>query len=732
LPPFTITVTNPGSGGSGAATLVLCPNAGQTGNYANCAQPAALTFGKQGTGTPSAVLTISVSNCSGSIIPYCSGSGNLTLASSYLSISGPNAADFVDTRQGTCSNGAVVASGSACTVLLQFTPTATSGTNETATLTIGSDAANGTAQTVALSGTSATVTLVSSCQTLNANTNYQLSANVSAAGSCFTVPGANTDLNLNGHTVTYCTASSSAYVGGIFMTGSPTSNTTVHNGAVTEGAGICSGLTAGSGYGSGAIVASSDGNSSTTYGTTVFNVIASVKAVRAKVVLDENAGAGSGHSTVIHDLIYTDSDVYSCNNVGCRDMDQGYPIVMDQSRSAGPTHVYNVVGTGATQGGVVTTAANSVLTNNLISPGNATSTNTNGFAYQDWGPRATVANNLVAGTGVGGSCVSCRGLQVSSIDNVPVTGTIVQGNTFFTTALNNDAEYPGCGSAQEAASFGMQINTAGGTYDLSNNTFQDNKVVVTAGACPGFGFSWSGATNAAGPNKTINNLFECTLASGAPSGTLCAGIRLTAYQYSPHPDNAVASSGDTFIGDTSAIYITYDGTPAWTCTGCTFGKGSNPTSTWLLVDYDRGLSGPTGPSSGPMYLIDPVFINGATKGSNNLAAWAQTNSGLTFSYTIQWTYTVTVTGASSGKAISGATVTATDAQGNAECSGTTNAQGSHSCIVTDTRYAAASGAYSATSSNPFSFTISAGACTSASYSESVLGTTSETRTLGGC
>jgi len=571
------------------------------------------------------------------------------------------------------------------------------------------------------------VTTISSCQSLSSNTNYQLTASVSAPGSCFTVSGSNTDINLNGFAVTYCTSSSSNLVGGVFMTGYPTSGTVVHNGSINEGAGSCTGLTPSSGFGSGAIIASSDGASSATAGTSVFNVSSTIKAAKAKFVLEENAGMSTSLATVIHDVTYIDNDTYSCNGVGCRDMDQGYPIVIDQSRNAGPSQLYNVVGTGSTQGAIVTTAANSIFKNNLISPGESAVTNTNGFVFQDWGPGATIQGNLTKGTGAAESCLSCRGIQVSSANNVPVTGTHVQNNVLYVTNLPNDPEYNGC---QLEGSYGIQINTAGSGVDLSNNTIQNNHVTVIADACPGFGFSWSSATTGQGPNHTINNTFTCQYASGHSANGVCAGIQLIGNEYSPHPDNAVVSTGDTFTGDTSDIYIFYDGTPSWTCSRCTFGKGNNASSDWVMLDYDGGAQ--SGSGSNPMLLIDPTFTGGATKDSNNLAMWASNNPSLSFNYTIQWTYTVTVKGASSGNPISGATVTAKNSQGSQECGGTTNSSGMFSCVLNDTRYGAATGQYTTTSFNPFAISVSGGGCSASSYNRTILTTTSETVSVPGC
>jgi hypothetical protein len=718
---LTISVTT-----GGGATVVLCPNNGETGNNAMCAPSPTLTFGKQGTNTPSAVLAISVNNCSTPNIAVCTGTGSLTLDSPYFTITGANMADFSNTGLGTCSNGQAVNSGSDCTIVLRFTPSQTLGTNESATLTVNSNGV-GNPATMSLTGTSAAVTAVSSCQALNSNTNYQLMANVSAPGTCFTVGGSNTDINLNGYTITYCTLTSSSLVGGVFMTGNPTGGTTVHNGAISEG-GACTGKTPSNGYGSGAVIASSDGSSSFTNGTSLFNLNVTVAVNRAKVLYEENAGSSNPNSTIVHDIIYNDNDTGSCGSVGCRDLDQYYAIVIDQSRSAGPTKFYNITGFGAPQGAMMTTAPNSLMQYNFISPGSTASTVTNGFAFQDWGTNATIGPNLVAGSGTGGSCASCRGVQVSSVNNVNVTGVTIQNNVILTTGLNNDAEYGDCALDQEAASYGMQINTAGASTTLTNNTYRNNNVVVTSLRCSGFGFSYS-SSNGLG-NKTTNNTLSCSLASGYNSNVVCAGFRFDGNQYSPHPDYGLTSIGDTITGDTSALYIWYDGSPSWSCTKCTIGKGPNPISGWVMLDYFHGHS--VGGGSDPFFLIDPTFTGGATKDSNNLGAWAPNNPSLSFSYTVQWTYTVTVKGASSGTPISGATVTATDSQSGQECNGTTNSSGVFSCVVNDTKYAAASGKYTTTSYSPFTISIAKAGCAVLNYNQSFTSTTTETRTIPGC
>src|SRR5215472_2168578 len=709
---LTIVVTT-----GGGATVVLCPNNGQTGNNANCAASPTLTFGKQGTGTTSAALTISVSNCSTPNIAVCTGTGSLTLGSPYYTITGANAADFSNTGLGTCSNGLVVNSGSNCTIILKFTPSQASGTNESATLTVNSNGASNP-DTMSLTGTSATVTTVSSCQALNGGTNYQLAASVSASGTCFTLGGSNVDLNLNGFTVTYGNAANSSVVAGVMNNSSGTNNIVVHNGTINEGAGPNTG-TMGPGYGSGMFMCANN-SSATASGWQMFNVTGSIKASAAKVVFVEDDSAAN--PAYMHDIVFTDTDPGGCSSVGCRAEDQYYAFTWSDNRNGAPVNFYNISGTGAPQGGIVSFSPGSTFSNNNISPGGVSHTVSNGFAQQMWGSNQVAQNNLIVGTGPNGSCVSCRGIQTGSAGSNTSTNNLVQNNVLHTYNLNNDPEYGGC---QIDGSYGIQINTAGSSQLTTSTLIQNNKVFVNSGVCPGFAFSWSGANTPA--NNTKNNYFSCTLVSGGVGP--CAGARFDANQYNPH-QAGVISTGDTFIGDTSSIYVWYDGTPTWTCNQCTFGKGSNPISAWVMLDNDGG--GRSGQSSDPMFLIDPTFTGGATKDSNNLAAWASSNPSLSFSYTVQWTYTVTVKGASSGSPISGATVTATDSQGAQECNGTTNSSGVFSCVHNNTKYAAASGQYKTTSYSPLAMSVAKPGCTTLNYSLTLGSKTTETRTLPGC
>jgi hypothetical protein len=724
---------------AGTATPIVCPNNGQTGNSANCVQPPVLDFGKQGTSTASMAIPISVNNCAPVLlngvaqIAACTGSGSLTLSATPFAISGTNAADFTFSLGG-CTSNLVIATGGTCSGTITFTPTASANTSESATLTVSDNGTTAT-QTMSLTGISATVTTIAACGALSSSTNYQLTANLSAAGSCLTEAGSNIDVNLNGFTITYCTSSSSSIVAGVAMTGNSTS-LTVHNGTITDSTGSCTG-TISSGYSSSDVGATSGGG--TTKGTTVFNMTLTQKAKTGKIVLEENQSDTTATPvTTVHDVIFTDLDPGNCTTVGCRAESQFYSIYSDQGfnrpATGGTDQFYNITGSMGPQGAISDTAPMN-CSNNLMNPGQtaANATVANGYVCQDWGPNTTIKNNLLIGTGTGGSTVSTRGFMVSSANNRAVTGTVVQGNNGIVRILDNDAEYA-CASVEFGSTYGMQLNTAGSGQNLSNNTFTGNNVTVLAGPCGAYAFSQSSATNTSGVNLSQNNNWICRGVSGwtQTASVNCAGMRFDGNQYAPGNGAGVEtfdSQQDTFSGDSADLYIWFDGNAAWKCTSCTFDKPATAIAGWHFLDENNG--GSSGGSSGPFTFIDPTFTNGATKSSNNLATWASNNSGNTFSYNIQWTYTVTAKD-SSGAPLNGAAVTIKDVNSTTECSGTTNSSGIFSCILNDTKYQASGGVYTTPSSNPTSFQISATGCQTLNYSETVVATTTETKNLVGC
>lgn len=189
----------------------------------------------------------------------------------------------------------------------------------------------------------------------------------------------------------------------------------------------------------------------------------------------------------------------------------------------------------------------------------------------------------------------------------------------------------------------------------------------------------------------------------------------------------LVSTQDTFVGDTSATFVYWDGTPSWTCNQCTFGRGSNPAPNYVTFAFYNG-----GNSSDPFYFVDPTFTGGASKDSNNLAGTSVNQQSA--QYYIQWTYTVTVSGCSGGTSpCAGASVTLTDHLGKS-ASGTTNSNGQVSLVTTDERWYNDGGGAHQENHNPQTLTVSdAGAgCTTSTTNPTVTSTTSASIALSGC
>lgn len=140
----------PAASGTRSAALSIAHNA--TGS------PSSVTLSGTGTAAPQPAISLNatsltfpatvVGSTSAAQSVTITNSGTASLTLSGLTLSGTSASNF--TRGGTCSTSASLAAGATCSVTLSFTPSATG--SRTATLTLVSNASNGTA-TLALSGT---------------------------------------------------------------------------------------------------------------------------------------------------------------------------------------------------------------------------------------------------------------------------------------------------------------------------------------------------------------------------------------------------------------------------------------------------------------------------------------------------------------------------------------------------------------------------------------------------
>jgi hypothetical protein len=133
---------------------------------------------------------------------------------------------------------------------------------------------------------------------------------------------------------------------------------------------------------------------------------------------------------------------------------------------------------------------------------------------------------------------------------------------------------------------------------------------------------------------------------------------------------------------------------------------------------------------GPPSELGFVFQDVMTGGGAAVNFAGDDGTPMARSATVEWTYTVTVHSSATSAAVSGATVSATDAGGN-KASCTTNSSGVCSLALNQESVSSPSGSATLTTRNlnPHSVTISATSCTTLSYSLAISGTTNETRTL---
>lgn len=689
------------SGGGGTATLVLCPNAGETGDYATCQQPATLAFGNQGINTASMAVPVSFNNCSSAYISSCTGTGSDTISAA--AISGTNASDF--TISGTSTG--TVASGAYLSPTITFTPTASSGTNETATLTVTDS--SGT-HTMTLTGTSATVTTLSSssCPTaLTGGTKYQLTANISCGLEAFTYTSGAVDLNLNGYTITYGTTTSASQAAGVIEVGNE-GTLTVHNGTITQGSGTNSYNSGGSQPPTGPVtVASGDSQGA----ITAFNLTLTINQQYSNDIYIDAA------ALVAHDNIVNNTGVGTCGSVGCRENLQSTDIYQNDAvdTTSGTTNYYNNTINGGPQGGMVADAPGATINYNYVNPGNITGTNTNNFAIYLWGTNQTAEYNIILLPLTSSSAT--RGISIDDAEGRGTSGKLAQYNYIGAYALANSTEYSGCALG---GAYGVQFDD----NPQGTNTSQYNTVVGNAGVCAGAGLRVTESeltTNISEQNKLygtrISGATACVNAEWSEAKPGCA------FAMSMDGPTAFTSENDTFTGDSGDLFVGPDGAAGVTVQSPTFNEGSNPSNFHTFT----AQNGPSSPVT--VHVVDATFNTGTSP--TDAFIYAQNSDVGPASYYIDWTQSMTVTKAS-GPAASGALVTFTDTLSNTYTC-TTNSSGQCSVVVTQYRDNNDSGASQIENRNPYSLSVSLSGCTTNSSSGLTINAkTSRPITLSGC
>jgi hypothetical protein len=590
----------------------------------------------------------------------------------------------------------------ASTGLIAGTPTQSGTSSITAQVTDSSSPAQSASESFSIAIAAAgTGTAVSACGTLgNTGTTYLLTANVSSAGSCFSIQASDVTLNLNGHTVTYNTANQSAAtyaISGVacWDTSNPSSNPcggtfdgfTVYGGNIVEGSGTAASFAHPIRMGQGL-------NS----GPTVHDVTFTWSSDSAVGIYVDYAGQSVTGGTVIYDNTLNNN----VTSIQSRADIDGLSIEITQAASTStPAQIYNNTIHGGPQGGIASESLGAQIYGNTIEQGTVgTNQYTNDFSIYPWAPNQNVHNNIILPS-------QGRGISLDASGGV-VNGSVVQGNTITVIEKSDNSEYGGC---ELGGTYGIQYDDqASASSDVSNT------VVADAQQCNGGGLRLTAVGTG---NTSSNNSYTGKLMSGFASGVVATGLSLDS-----GGQPAVSATHDTFIGDTSSVYVDWDGAGPLTCISCILGSGPEPSNYITFYFWNGG----TPVTPGGLHFRDTTFTGSASKTSTSMTVPG--NNGQTAEYWIDWTYTVTVEDGT-GAAVSGASVSIIDDLGNNVFAGTTNSSGQASAVLTEFRMHNSGTSAVQEMHTPDAVSISKSGCTTLNYSTTVAATTSETHSMTG-
>ena len=584
---------------------------------------------------------------------------------------------------------------------------------------------NSQAISLGISGT-VTGTPLIACQIIAAGGTYYLNADLSSTGTCFPIMTPNdVAINLNGHTVIYATnpggnvgrnaiseiSCNDPDVSGGYANGAPCApNSTNFNNTISV-------------YGPGNITESPNagqGSHAIRVGTLysgITNIV--VHDVTFNLIQPASSTQGPGmpiysdyESAVTYNNTYNNTGTWIVSCLGSGVIARQYFCGANeqfQDKYATLNSHNNTFLSGSQNGSRAMGANSAIHDNNYKMRGHWW----NDFAIEVEGDNSNIFNNVI-------SCIKLQGFGCRGIQVYNSTGTSVFNNKISVQDENvwnntNDSG-PGC---QIGGAYGLQFN--GNTGFPMNASIHNNTVVAYSDQCGGVGLSFSNAGTGVTTNDNSLTCSRVGTSTAFQNGGVCVGVRLDTKQYGGTAP--ITSTREAITGDTSDVFVFWDGTTSWTCKQCTFIKGNNPTPSWVTFSFQNG-----GGAADPMYIIDPTFTGGASKDSTDLQI-IDTNHQMA-SYLIQWTYNVTIQSLS-GAPVAGAVVTVKDALNNIVCSGAPNTNGVFSCIVTEERWHNDGAGVHQENHNPQAITISATGCTTDTHSLSLVSATSETRTLSG-
>ncbi|MGA8104422.1 MAG: Ig domain-containing protein, partial [Candidatus Acidiferrales bacterium] len=391
----------------------------------------------------------------------------------------------------------------ASTGLIAGTPIQSGTSSITAQVTDSSSPAQSASESFSIAIAAAgTGTVVSACGTLgNSGTTYLLTANVSSAGSCFSIQASDVTLNLNGYTVTYNTASQSAAtyaISGVacWDTSNPAGNPcggtfdnfTVYGGNIVEGSGTAASYAHPIRIGQGL-------NS----GPTIHDVNITWSSDSAVGIYLDYAGLAVPGAAVI----YNNTLKNNVTSIQDRADIDGLSIEITQATlTSTPAQIYNNTIRGGPQGGIQSESTGAQIYGNTIDQGTVGSNQyTNDFAIYPWATNQNVHGNTILPS-------QGRGVSIDS-SAMPETNTVVQSNNITVIEKSDNSEYGGC---ELGGTYGVQYDDeASGASDVSNT------VVANAQQCNGGGLR---LTAVGAGNTSSNNSYTGKLLSGFSSGVV--------------------------------------------------------------------------------------------------------------------------------------------------------------------------------------------------------------------
>lgn len=485
---------------------------------------------------------------------------------------------------------------------------------------------------------------------------YSLEQDVSATGTCFSIQANNVTLDLNGHKITYATASNQQPRYGILaeacwdtgLAGNPCGGAadrlTVQNGSILQGSGAAP-------YSHAIRIGQINGTDHLTVREVTFEISASSSVA----IFTTSSGAGS---SVLNNQIR--SHVDSVNN---RHQIEGASIKFaNEQRSRAGQSIHDNMITGGAQGGIFSASPETEFYNNTISQNGRYS---NDFGIYAWGNKSTVRNNTIAPTSgrgiqIAGGTISINGQGAGS------NGVAVYQNTINVIELRQNCDHSegqrACDVCQPGGAYGIQFDD-----NPSNGVAYQNEVTARADECDAQALR---LTDVGKGNNTHDNVFVAQKVSEKQGRAWALGTG--------GAPNHFLSTHDTYIADTANFHADWDGMPGgFTCIRCTLVKGATAAPNYASFSFENGGRAAIG-----IHFQDTAFKGDADKDSTDMRAIGPTRKYA--EYFIDWTYSLTVKD-SLGDPVRQGMITIKDATDALVFTGPTDDKGQVSVVLNEFR-----------------------------------------------